>query len=518
MASLETLWLPECNWSGAIPAALGQTNNLRILNLDGNQLSGAIPEELGNVSSLEFLYLSDNQLTGSIPVELSNLSNLKLLDMQENALSGSIPSVLGNLTQVSMVNLSSNDLSGPIPGELGDLSALTTLRLSGNNLTGPIPSQIANLTQLRFLNASQNDLSGAIPSFLGSLSNLEELSLWGNQLTGELPASLGNLLVLENLTLHQNQLGGEIPSELCNLTASLSLYENQFCPEYPACLANDVGVQDTSSCPADDPCDGVTACPVNSTCTPDTGLSNTAGGPGYACECDAGYQDNDNNDTCLPDCDSVNCLNAIFCEDSSGVAECISDDMSCDQIPSSTSGAYYIDPDGVYWGEPAFLTYCDMVTDGGGWTAFFAGYNGRANTFASFEGNAVACQSESSQCLRRIPDSYNTSTWFAASCGEKMIKFQISNPTLDLFNSGTPNYWEDLYGVTAIKGSLTYLPDRIWTGDPSGAQGNSWVLTRSVAAAADRHKTFSSSYSLSSVWDYCDGVVDNSSPIYLFYR
>ena len=50
----------------------------------------------------------------------------------------------------------------------------------------------------------------------------------------------------------------------------------------------------------------MTACPVNSTCTPDTGLSNTAGGPGYACECDAGYQDNDNNDTCLPDCDSVN--------------------------------------------------------------------------------------------------------------------------------------------------------------------------------------------------------------------
>ena len=135
--------------------------------------------------------------------------------------------------------------------------------------------------------------------------------------------------------------------------------------------------------------------------------------------------------------------------------------MSCDEVTSSTSGAYYIDPDGVYWGEPAFLTYCDMVTDGG-WTAFFAGYNGRANTFASFESNAVACQSESSQCLRRIPDFYTTATWFAASCGEKMI--QISNPTLELFNAGTPSYWEDLYGVTTIKGSLTYLPDQITGG------------------------------------------------------
>jgi hypothetical protein len=34
---------------------------------------------------------------------------------------------------------------------------------------------------------------------------------------------------------------------------------------------------------------------------------------------------------------------------------------------STGSGQYYIDPDGV-GGEPPFRTWCDMVTDGGGWT------------------------------------------------------------------------------------------------------------------------------------------------------
>ena len=49
------------------------------------------------MSELEYLRLSDNQFSGEIPAELGNLSNLKVLLLRGNRLIGQIPSRLGNL-------------------------------------------------------------------------------------------------------------------------------------------------------------------------------------------------------------------------------------------------------------------------------------------------------------------------------------------------------------------------------------------------------------------------------------
>jgi hypothetical protein len=80
-----------------------------------------------------------------------------------------------------------------------------------------------------------------------------------NQFTGPIPSEIGNLTSLNRLKLHTNQLTGPIPETLCNLsnlTWSLedssfsvsTLYDNYLCPQYPSCIEDYVGDQNTTNC------------------------------------------------------------------------------------------------------------------------------------------------------------------------------------------------------------------------------------------------------------------------------
>ena len=72
------------------------SQELRVLSLEGNLLSGTLPPELGGLEDLEVLDLGDwwgghNHFTGSIPAQLGNLEGLKVLDLSGNGFEGPIP-------------------------------------------------------------------------------------------------------------------------------------------------------------------------------------------------------------------------------------------------------------------------------------------------------------------------------------------------------------------------------------------------------------------------------------------
>ena len=217
LRQLHVLNLSGNSLTGTIPSEFGNLRQLKVLNLSGNSVTGMIPPQLGNLQRLGELQLSGNSLTGDIPPDIGKLQHLRILNARDNTLAGVIPPEFGNLQQLKVLNLSGNSLTGSIPPELGNLQQMGELWLSGNSLTGVIPPDLGNLLQLEGLNLSDNDLTGTVPPELGNLVQLKGLDLSSNMLTGTIPSELDNLTQLQELILSDNSLSGTIPPELGNL-------------------------------------------------------------------------------------------------------------------------------------------------------------------------------------------------------------------------------------------------------------------------------------------------------------
>ncbi|KAJ9702929.1 hypothetical protein PVL29_004602 [Vitis rotundifolia] len=218
--SLLELYLSSKNFSGELPASVGNLKSLTTLVLYDCGFSGSIPSSFGNLKSLTTLDLSGCGFSGSIPSSIGNLKSLTTLDLSDCEFSGSIPASLGNLTQITSLSLSRNHFSGKISKVINvfnNFRNLISLGLSSNNFSGQLPPSIRNLTNLQdlYLSDNFNLFNGTIPSFLYTLPSLLRLGLSHNKLTGHIGEFQFDSL--EAIDLRMNEFYGSIPSSIFKL-------------------------------------------------------------------------------------------------------------------------------------------------------------------------------------------------------------------------------------------------------------------------------------------------------------
>jgi hypothetical protein len=116
---------------------------------DNNNLVGELPEELSAVATLQKLDFDNNGLlSGAIPATLGDLNQLEELDFGSNMFSGVIPEQLFSATNLIRIDLDNNNITGSIPSAVGNLQDLDTLQLDFNFLTGTLETRIGDLSLL----------------------------------------------------------------------------------------------------------------------------------------------------------------------------------------------------------------------------------------------------------------------------------------------------------------------------------------------------------------------------------
>ncbi|XP_051137610.1 receptor-like protein EIX1 isoform X2 [Andrographis paniculata] len=219
--NLKSLELSGNNFKGGLPNDLDKVKRLTSLDLSGSNISGQIPESLGNLSGLEELDISYNKLVGLIPSSFRKLKALRWLRLSSNQLSGEIPIFLGQQSNLEMLGISDNLFNGTISEVHFDkLSKLKALFVSSNLITfkfghGWVPS-----FQLRYLDMGSSNIGGQFPAWLQSQKTLVYLNLFNCGISGTLPSDIGYMLpLLEFLLLGQNSIKGSLPDSFCNMRA-----------------------------------------------------------------------------------------------------------------------------------------------------------------------------------------------------------------------------------------------------------------------------------------------------------
>lgn len=197
--SLKTLNLNNNNFTGEIPAAIGNMQGLLNLYLAANQLSGEIPTSLMSLNKLRMLYLQNNNLTGTIPDNFSNFTVLVSLFLDENGFTGNLPITLASLPTLHTVRVQGNKLTGTLPVSWTTNPKLTDVNVSNNAITGAIPSEFGSLTQLARFNASNNMVTGNVDEIFATTPSLKMLNVYNTSTNQVRPATPSLIAFLYNI-------------------------------------------------------------------------------------------------------------------------------------------------------------------------------------------------------------------------------------------------------------------------------------------------------------------------------
>lgn len=235
--AIEAYFATNNNLVGSIPDAYFSDNSLRFLDFAGNALSGGFTSNISEDTKLQSINFAFNKMNGSIPREISDIAGLEILNIESNKFSGELPRSLFDLP-LTELSVGGNEFSGPVPVDLQDVSTLTSLSLGPNLFTGDLPTSLSELTALKKLSiVGIPDITGRLPATYGlSLTGLVELSITGTSVEGDIPDQYAMMTKLETLQLSNNSIRGKIPSSLSLLTnlESLSLNGNALTGTIPS--------------------------------------------------------------------------------------------------------------------------------------------------------------------------------------------------------------------------------------------------------------------------------------------
>ncbi|XP_041841114.1 toll-like receptor 13 isoform X1 [Melanotaenia boesemani] len=229
LQQLSLLFMEKFIDDGLIDVAC-QTPSLRSLDAILNKIGFVDDNLLWSCSQLNELKLSHNDLSGMSEHALQNTRQLKLLNLESNQLK-KVPLAVRGLARLESLNLHANFISELSCLDFQNLTSITALNLKRNLMSSLQECVFQNLNNLKELDIGENIFCTIESSLKGSLQKLETLNMHNNRFLQLMQGTFQNLLSLSSLDLesdsYYNVYGGTFEGldHLKTLSLSLSVYE-----------------------------------------------------------------------------------------------------------------------------------------------------------------------------------------------------------------------------------------------------------------------------------------------------